>query len=102
MSKHTLKTALTDVEIEDRKREIAHQIWEDEGRPFGLSEQHWEKACLIVMSLTQEQAAPEPKWLKPKAQLVATIESTDAPKVANATALPLGDIRKHPAHRSAA
>ena len=100
MSKHALKTALTDVEIEDRKREIAHQIWEDEGRPFGLSEQHWEKACLIVMSLTQEQEAPEPKWTKPKAEMVATITSTERPQHPIVPAPAISEINKRTAHRS--
>ena len=101
MSKHTTKPTLTDVELEDRKREIAHQIWIKEGKPEGLAEQHWEKACLVVMTMAEEPGVNPSKWLKPKAELVAMIESPAQPKAINTTALPVGDNRKHPAHRSA-
>jgi hypothetical protein len=30
---------------EDRIRERAHCIWEEEGRPVGRHEQHWQRAC---------------------------------------------------------
>lgn len=102
MSKHTTKTILTDVELEDRKREIAYQIWIEEGKPEGLAEQHWEKACLVVMTIAEEPEVNSSKWLKPKAELVATLENTEQPKIPNATALPVGDNRKHPVYRSAA
>ena len=29
---------------ERRIREVAHQIWEDEGRPADQAERHWEMA----------------------------------------------------------
>jgi len=31
--------------LEDRIRELAHRIWEGEGRPEGRHEEHWERAC---------------------------------------------------------
>ena len=31
--------------LEDRIRELAHRIWEHEGRPDGCHEDHWERAC---------------------------------------------------------
>ena len=31
--------------LEDRIRELAHRIWEHEGRPEGRHEEHWERAC---------------------------------------------------------
>lgn len=30
---------------EERVRERAHGIWEDEGRPFGRHQEHWQRAC---------------------------------------------------------
>jgi hypothetical protein len=31
--------------LEDRIRELAHRIWEHEGRPEGRHDEHWERAC---------------------------------------------------------
>jgi hypothetical protein len=30
---------------EERIREYAHRIWEEEGRPEGREREHWERAC---------------------------------------------------------
>lgn len=35
-------------ELEERIRLKAHQLWEDEGRPEGRAEDHWEKARILV------------------------------------------------------
>ena len=35
-------------DTERRIRERAYQIWEEEGRPEGKAEEHWEKARIIV------------------------------------------------------
>lgn len=93
---------LDEIELEERKRVIAHQIWEEEGRPEGQAEQHWEKACLVVMTIAEQPKADAPKWLKPKAEMVAAIESAELPNSINATTTSMSEIRKHPAHRSAA
>lgn len=50
-------------DIEERKRLLAHQIWEDEGRPEGRAEEHWSRACLVLMSFDPE-VATEPGWLQ--------------------------------------
>jgi len=34
--------------IEERIRARAHRLWEEEGRPEGRAEAHWEQARLIV------------------------------------------------------
>lgn len=31
--------------LEDRIRALAHRFWEDEGRPEGRHEHHWNRAC---------------------------------------------------------
>lgn len=33
---------------EDRIRELAHQLWEESGRPAGEAERHWQKAQQII------------------------------------------------------
>lgn len=33
------------MDYEDRIRERAHRIWEEEGRPDGRHREHWERAC---------------------------------------------------------
>lgn len=35
---------------ENRIRELAHQIWESEGRPEGRDKKHWELACELAES----------------------------------------------------
>ena len=64
-----MKTPRTPIEtpehdLEEQKQAIAYQLWEDEGRPEGKAEAHWEQACLVVMSLGEGDAAPTPVWLK--------------------------------------
>jgi hypothetical protein len=64
-----MKTPRTPIEtpeldLEQQKQLIAHQLWEDEGRPEGKAEAHWEQACLVVMSLVEGEAAASPVWLK--------------------------------------
>ncbi len=51
-------------DLEQQKQAIAYQLWEDEGRPDGKAEAHWEQACLVVMSLVDDETAPSPVWLK--------------------------------------
>lgn len=57
-------------DLEAQKQSIAYQLWEDEGRPEGKAEEHWAKACLVVMSLTDGEAASSPEWLKRQEQIV--------------------------------
>jgi hypothetical protein len=44
--------------IEQRIRDRAHKLWEQEGRPEGRAESHWEQACTLVAS---ESGLPKPK-----------------------------------------
>jgi hypothetical protein len=41
---------------EQRIRDIAHRIWEEECRPFGQEDQHWDKARQIVDRKDAERA----------------------------------------------
>jgi len=45
---------------ERRVREVAHQIWEDEGRPADQAERHWEMAQRIVEATGPEDSEPTP------------------------------------------
>ena len=33
---------------EDVIRKLAKQIWEAEGKPDGLAEKHWQRACILA------------------------------------------------------
>jgi Protein of unknown function (DUF2934) len=55
---------LPELDMEKQKQAIAYQLWEDEGRPEGKAEEHWAKACLVVMSLAEGETLPSPVWLK--------------------------------------
>ncbi|GAA0580085.1 DUF2934 domain-containing protein [Rhizomicrobium electricum] len=41
------------MEREDRIRERAHALWEEEGRPEGRREQHWQRACAEIDAETR-------------------------------------------------
>ena len=36
-------------DVEQRIRERAHQIWEEEGRPHGRDREHWEQASREIL-----------------------------------------------------
>ncbi len=46
--------------IDDRVRERAHRIWEDEGRPAGRAEIHWAMARQIVGMEESDRLARQP------------------------------------------
>ena len=62
---------------EQRIREMAHRIWEDEGRPPGRDKRHWEMAESLVGE-AKEQINPEslPKTGQGPAQVVVTTADT--------------------------
>jgi hypothetical protein len=45
---------------EQRIREIAYRIWEEEGRPLDQAERHWQLAELIVIKEDAERAGRTP------------------------------------------
>jgi hypothetical protein len=51
-------------DLEQQKQAIAYQLWEDEGRPEGKAEAHWEQACLVVMTVGESELPASPVWLK--------------------------------------
>lgn len=81
-----MKTSRTPIEtpeldLEQQKQIVAHQLWEDEGRPEGKAEKHWAQACLVVMSLVDGDAATSPVWLKrqdePTTEQPTVVENLD-------------------------
>ena len=43
---------------EQRIRETAYHLWEEDGRPVGQAERHWEMARKIAEDAERQQAAP--------------------------------------------
>ncbi len=67
---------------DERVGQLAFQIWEEEGRPDGKSEDHWYLACLIVdgeASGTSSEVLPT--WLNRNAEDAATLIKTTKPEV---------------------
>lgn len=44
------------MDYESRIRELAHQFWEQEGRPHGRHEEHWHRACRDLRDIAPSQA----------------------------------------------
>jgi hypothetical protein len=75
------------IDLEQKIRERAYQIWEQEGRVDGRDEQHWHKAKLELANVSDGMAAnlidttgtpTEPakkgrRTAKPKADAVSTV-----------------------------
>ena len=59
---------------QQRIHELAHQIWESEGRPHGQSVRHWDTACKLV---TAENEIDKPT---PAEALSKTSEPSKAKK----------------------
>ena len=74
---------MSDDDFEKRVRDRAHQLWEEEGRPEGQSEEHWRRAAALVQS--EQDAGPAPANL---ALTEIAGETTDAPRSAKASASP--------------
>ncbi|MFN0192746.1 MAG: DUF2934 domain-containing protein [Aestuariivirga sp.] len=111
----TSKTGDTvEINLEERKRMIAYQLWEEEGRPEGKAEEHWNRACLMVASLERNEgderlAEGSPEWLR--RQRAETVEPAGRAKQASAAApseappaveAPLDAIRRRIAERKTA
>lgn len=47
-------------EIESKIRERAHAIWEAQGRPEGLAEEHWHRAAAEVAQAEHVAELPPP------------------------------------------
>jgi hypothetical protein len=54
-----MKAAASPTQRQDRIREIAHSIWESEGRPAGQEERHWLMAEKLVLAEERHAAQRE-------------------------------------------
>ncbi len=98
----TAQVHFVDLDLEDRKRAIAYQLWENEGRPEGCSEAHWERACEIVAKEEETQPLPlgkEPNWLKRDSTSASRKPVTTTTEEAQAA---IDDIKRRIVGRSAA
>ncbi|MBF0325700.1 MAG: DUF2934 domain-containing protein [Alphaproteobacteria bacterium] len=46
---------------QNKIRQLAHQIWEDEGRPEGREDEHWLRAEEMVAAARATKASPKAK-----------------------------------------
>jgi hypothetical protein len=72
-------------ELEQRIRERAHRIWEEEGRPHGQQAAHWERARREIaeqqMTGAPEAEAPGRTAAKPGAKKRGSrLASSDGPR----------------------
>lgn len=59
------ETPVAAAERDQRRREIAYQLWEQEGRPDGRADEHWSKAGLMLLDLEMQAPGEEaPAWLR--------------------------------------
>lgn len=98
----TNNTETIEIELEERKRQIAYQLWEEDGRPEGQADVHWERACLVVMSLDSGSIPTTPEWLR-RAEEIQNAATVDRPVAATVAPNPeIESIRKRIAARVAA
>jgi hypothetical protein len=53
-----MKNAMPMDRKEQRIRETAYHLWEEDGRPIGQAERHWEMARKIAEDAERRQPAP--------------------------------------------
>jgi hypothetical protein len=89
-------------DAEEKIRTVAHKIWEDEGRPEGLAEEHWTKACSIVAASAELKSSLDaPNWLQKASTAEAAV--TTLQSVEDISLSPtIDEIKKRVASRSAA
>ncbi|NJM29008.1 MAG: DUF2934 domain-containing protein [Rhizobiales bacterium] len=109
-AKSALTTALdldAETNLEEQKRLIAYQLWEDEGRPEGKAEEHWSRACELAMSLDEGPGTKgAPEWLQ-RQQAAQAIDPQTAKQAQSAgippsAEAPLDAIRRRIAERKTA
>lgn len=71
---------------EDRIRQRAHELWEQEGRPTGAEERHWMQAVAEI-DASKPTVAKKPKTAKaPKAAIKPVASGKAASKASKPTA----------------
>ena len=52
--------SLREESMEEQITALAHRIWEEEGKPEGMADDHWYRAVTIITEMAQ---LPNPNWL---------------------------------------
>jgi len=65
-------------DLEQRIRERAYEIWENEGCPEGRGSEHWEQACAEFRDAKAEAEAGSQQAADPPASAGATAASSSA------------------------
>jgi hypothetical protein len=64
---------------EERIRELAYAIWEEEGCPEGRADDHWHKAVAIIEAQDEVELKRNPDWLKRSSRPVPANQTTGEP-----------------------
>ncbi|WP_431470200.1 DUF2934 domain-containing protein [Sphingosinithalassobacter sp. LHW66-3] len=82
-------------DLEQRIRERAYEIWQEEGRPEGREEEHWQKAASEFGEARETPSKPSAK-----AAGSAKRTTTKKPVASKAKATPAEEPKAKPAARS--
>ena len=92
------ETAATAPTRDERVGQVAYQIWVDDGKIEGKSEEHWLLACAIVdAEITLVEAKELPAWLSRQTQL-----ASEQAKAVSENTLYVKPLSHRQLHRSAA
>jgi hypothetical protein len=73
--------------VEERIKQRAHRIWEEEGRPEGRDKEHWDMAAELVAIEDNYSATLQPVQRDPEDPEVAAT-TAEPPEAANTGELP--------------
>src|SRR5436309_3387242 len=69
----------SEIERDERTRLLAFSIWEEEGRPEGRADIHWQMAAAIVEAQIAVAQMRDPDWLKRGLEALAANRTTAEP-----------------------
>ena len=75
-----------DEELQKRIRDRAHQLWEQEGRPEGRADEHWERARAELAADEREALKQSRDEIVPQAEHVAEGENPARKRIRKAAA----------------
>lgn len=103
MTNNKITNELNELDLEVIKQKLAYQMWEEEGRPEGKSEEHWSQACLVVMSMEESDQSEFPAWLQKLVTEEAALDaSTEEAIIEHVSETTVEAIRRRISGRAAA
>lgn len=104
MTKTPLQLEQNQLDIEHDIRTLAHQFWEEDGKPEGKAEEHWNRACLVMFDLDAgDKPEREPEWLKRnEAAGIAKTMANEKVKAKTESISEIEEIRQRIVSRTAA